>query len=182
MQPELFQELEGAHKQKRFQPPLFPNGFLRIRIAYEDVIFAALSLILILLAGFCIGVEKGKHLLRNSQEIPTAVVPSLKVKEVLPQKIEAVAEESHPVTKNGENYVIQAASFVDNGSAQVERERLVRKGFNAQVISATGGSASGGKRQYFELRVVGYHSRNEAQLSLTNLKRVYRDSFVKRLS
>ena len=61
MQPELFDNLQ-APQPRRFQSPLFPSRFLRVRIAYEDLIFGGLSLVLVLLAGFCIGVERGKKL------------------------------------------------------------------------------------------------------------------------
>ena len=171
MQPELFQDLEATSKQKRFQTPLFPNRFLRVRIAYEDIIFSALSFILVLLAGFCIGVEKGKHLQQNSQTISMAA--PLPLEETHPPPPLKPTPVKQVETKAGENYVIQAASFVDNASAQVERERLARKGFNAQIVK---------QGKFFELRVIGYRSKNDAQISLVNLKKIYRDSFIKRLS
>lgn len=190
MQPELFREVEFDQRPRRFQAPLFPHRFLRLRVAYEDLIFVTLGLILALLAGFCLGVERGKHVAAASGQsvsMPGVSVSPLKTQEIpvipvpeRPRPVNAVrsmtsvspAAAKTPVLKNGP-YVIQLASYGDAGAARAEQERLRRQGFNAQVIK---------QGKYFELRVIGYQSKSDAVSSLAALKRTYHDGFIKRLS
>ena len=180
MQPELFQEIQAQAPSRRFQVPLFPHRFLRVRLAYEDVIFFSLSLVLILLAGFCLGVERGRWLVDASistqtpavakeqlSVIPVAIPPAALVVQKKPEDSTLAKLE-----QTGQ-YVIQLASYVDTKAAKAEMERLHRRGFNALVVR---------QGKYLELRVIGYRSRTEALSSLVVLKKLYHDGFVKRLS
>ena len=166
MQTELFQELQAESRDRRFRPPLFPQRFLRVRVAYEDLIFAFLSLILVLLAGFCLGVERGKRLVK---EPPVVSLPASTVSMSDPSE----AKVSEPLFNPGGQYAVQLASYLDRQAAQMEADRLRRKGFNAQVVK---------QGKYYELRVAGYRSRTEAMGSLAGLKKIYHDGFVKHLS
>ena len=185
MQPELFQELELQPRSHRFQMPLFPSRFLRLRVAYEDLIFVVLILVLLLLAGFCLGVERGKRL---------AVVPLAPiVAPAVVQGVQGVQGESPVVataplavlseaqrvplaaaeSSSGQQYVIQLASYLDLKAAAAEAQRLGHRGFKAQVVR---------QGKYYELRVVGYRSREQASVPLAALRRTYRDGFIKRIS
>ncbi len=186
MQTELFQELPAASHPERLKSPLFPHRFLRVRVAHEDLIFWSLSLLLLLLAGFCLGVERGKRLGTPAMVVAAdSTVAPLVAEEVLP--VLSVARPIEPSKKlllSGSAapgrevplergvYALQLASFLDESSAQKEAIRLKRQGFKAQVVK---------QGRYFELRVVGFRSRQEAVLSLSKLKKTYRDGFVKRV-
>ena len=182
MQPELFQELELQPRSHRFQMPLFPSRFLRLRVAYEDLIFVALILVLLLLAGFCLGVERGKRLavvplapgavpavVQGVQgESPVVATAPLAVLSEAQRAPLAAAESS-----SGQQYVIQLASYLDLKAAAAEAQRLGHRGFKAQVVR---------QGKYYELRVVGYRSREQASVPLAALRRTYRDGFIKRIS
>ena len=180
MQPELFEELQTQPSQRRFQlPSLFPHRFLRLRLAYEDVIFGSLSLILVLLAGFCFGVERGKRLTPVEQAVKPTVVVAVAGPVPVPAKnpsmpVIPVAAVSHvSESEPGVHYAIQLASYVDMKVAQAEVQRLRRIGFNSMAVK---------QGKYIELRVIGYRSRAEAMNSLGALRKMYHDGFVKRLS
>lgn len=188
MQPELF-DLQAEPHSRGFQPPLFPRRFIRLRIAYEDLIFAALGLILVLLGGFCLGVERGKRLeVHPSVAAPQPaaveaasappsemVIPAPSVKTMAVPAESAVASSPKPNSKSapGGPYAIQLASYVEAQSARVEADRLRRRGFDPRVVK---------HGKYFELRLAGYRSRAEAMVPLNQLKKVYRDGFIKRLT
>ena len=156
-------------------PPLFPHRYIRLRMAYEDLIFCSLSLVLVLLAGFCLGVERGKRISGAPvpvAEAPIAVPSPLREVNLAPVIVEQRAVPVQTLTPGGP-YAIQLASYVGMDAAQVEAKRLQRLGFMPRVIR---------QGKYYELRVIGYHTRDEASGSLATLKKTYHDSFIKRLS
>ncbi len=162
--------------------PLFPSRFLRLRVAYEDLIFAALGLVLLLLGGFCLGVERGKRLATDGPvPIPTVPAVSPVAREELPAVAAALPVAPGQVERatvriselSGIQYAIQLASYLDSKAAAAEAQRLTRRGFKAQVVR---------QGKYYELRVVGYRSREQAMTPLAALRRTYRDGFIKRLS
>ncbi|GEM_PF-2426943 len=195
MQPELFQDLPTEPQGRRFHPPLFPSRFLRVRVAYEDLIFGVLSLLLILLAGFCLGVERGKRMAHPSLEnsLPVVDLPAaslhgphdaapgsttslrepLEELKVTPRAVPRPPPEGIQKGESAVSYAIQLASYLDEPSARNEAQRLRRQRFNAQVVK---------QGKYFELRVSGYRSRTEAVAPLATLRKTYRDGFIKRVS
>jgi len=190
MQPDLFGDLRAEPHSRGFQPPLFPHRFIRLRVAYEDLIFSALGLILLLLGGFCLGVERGKQLelhptadaavaapQPNAVQPPIMAIPAPSVKAVV---VPTEAVVNRPAAKvnskrdaGGGPYAIQLASYVDAQSARVEADRLRRRGLDPRVVK---------QGKYFELRLAGYRSRSEAMVPLSQLKKVYHDGFIKHLS
>ncbi len=176
MQPELFPNLPVSSEPKNGYPALFPRRYLRIRVAYENLIFSSLALLLALLAGFCVGVERGKRLvsppgLEHRVASEKAVLPLGRVVPAIASIQPPVA--AGPVKREGGSYAIQLASYLDAKVAQAEADRLKRRGLNAQVIR---------QGRYYELRIVGFRVRTEALTVLASLKKTYQDSFVKRLS
>ncbi len=185
MQEELFQDLKTQSAVSRNLPPLFPHRFLRLRVAYEDLIFGAMALVLVVLGGFCLGVERGKDLTMGAG---FSLVQKPKVapqRMAAPEPIQTPAVLTVPAASSspqrpaqtpsevGAPYAIQLASYVDSQTAQAEVQRLRRQGYKAQVVK---------QGRYYELRVSGYRSRSDASVSLAALKKTYRDGFVKRLS
>lgn len=178
MQQELFKELQTEGQAPSKRVVLFPHRFLRIRVAYEDAIFSGLALVLALLAGFCLGVERGKALRGNlpaSQgSAPQSVAEELAAQS-LPLSSPGLPSSPLPAVKaQGQGfYAIQLASYLDAGSAEREAGRLKRQGYEAQILKSG---------RYYELRVSGFLSREQAASSLATLRKTYRDGFVKRVS
>ena len=184
MQQELFQDLKTQSVVQRNLPPLFPHRFLRLRVAYEDLIFGAMALVLVVLGGFCLGVERGKHLtigagfsvVQERKVTPQQMAAPEAVQPAAVLTVPTIAPAKQPRTAPSEveaPYAIQLASYVDSQAAQAEVQRLGRQGYKAQVVK---------QGKYYELRVSGYRSRTDASVSLATLKKTYRDGFVKRLS
>lgn len=190
VQPELFDELHAERKPRRSFLPAFPGRFLRLKVATEDAVFAGLGLVLVVLAGFCLGVERGKRLpasptapepalgvavARETAARP-APVPERKLTPAIPVAVSPAPAEPEPAVGSeapGGGYAIQLASYAGIQSAQEEAKRLGRKGFRAQVVR---------QGHWVELRAVGYRSKAQAQEALAILRKTYRDAFVKRLS
>ena len=176
MQPELFNDLvpvRGLRRQSH--PPLFPSHFLRVRVAYEDLIFSVLAIILILLAGFCLGVERGKWITQGPQSLVRPLVLEQVARRSDPVPLRVVQRQTAAVAQAVQlqgPYAIQLASYLNEAPAQAEADLLHRKGFNAQVVK---------QGKYFELRVSGYNQRSEAVTALATLKKTYHDGFVKRI-
>lgn len=167
MQPELFpaQSFPRAHAQR---PVLFPHRFFRIRVAYEDLICVLLGVTLLLLAGFCLGVERGKKLTAAALHPADERVASPPPREL---KVAQAAAKASSVGQG--SYVIQLASYLDRRPAEQEALRLTRQGFLAQVVP---------QGRYFELRAGGFRSREEAMGPLAALRKTYHDGFVKRIA
>ena len=190
-QPELFQDLPTEQKPKRFQLPSIAGRFLRVKVAYEDLVFLSLAILLVMLGGFCLGVERGKRLVPPAAVLATeglatagesaSPVEGVQVRSRPIPVIPAGASPAPAVSSNesevpaGEMvpYVIQLATYIGESAAQEEVRRLTQRGVKAQVIR---------QGRYLELRAVGYRSRLEAKEALVGLRKMYRDAFIKRLS
>lgn len=154
-----------------------------------------LGLVLVVLAGFCLGVERGKQLgpqlqlvsaagvatARESVTIPEAVRVEARVP-AQPRKQIPVIPAAVPVAPRpapdasfpaGGGFAIQLASYAGSEMAQQEVRRLAKKGVRAQVLK---------QGKYLELRAVGYRSKQEAKTALAGLRKMYPDAFLKRVS
>ncbi len=201
--PELFPDLQAGQKPQHFQLLHFPGRFLRFRVAYEDAVFTLLGLILVLLAGFCVGVERGKRMgpepvvlksagvataRENSPVSEAAPVVSIvstrrpaetrRMLPVIPAGVSpALATSSgvvEPVSPGPKaGFAIQLATYIGQDAAQEEVKRLAKKGIRAQVLK---------QGKYYELRAAGYRSRSEAKQALTGLRKSYPDAFLKSVS
>ncbi len=205
-QPELFPGEQQQKRPGRFQMPVFAGRFLRVRVAYEDLIFGTLAVALVLLAGFCLGIERGKRLgvvplmadagvgaatAQASQEGPEISAPAASRKA-------PATRPSHP--GGGALPVIRVSTPVVSGSAvsKSEASDLAEGAYVIQLASYNGQlsareeaarlSKRGVRTQvipqgrYHELRAVGYRTRAEAKAALATLTKTYRDAFIKRLS
>lgn len=193
VQPELFPDVHAQRKLKRSLFPALPGRFLRMKIAYEDAVFVGLGLLLVVLAGFCLGVERGKRL-DSSRVRPepawglaaaqgsgrgSAAAPGpeqRKPSPMIPVAVSPAPAAPSPAPEAEESsgeYAIQLASYVGIQSAQEEAKRLGRKGIRAEVIP---------QGRFYELRAVGYRSKAQATEALASLRKTYKDAFVKRRS
>ena len=198
-QPELFKDLQPGQKPKQFQLSSFPGRFLRLRVAYEDAVFTLLGLVLVVLAGFCLGVERGKHLGPQPEVLQTAGIATArenkpapdpirlkepatalalsaeprKVLPVIPASVPAAIRGPGSASQADEAFAIQLATYVGQQAAQQEVRRLAQKGVRAQVLK---------QGRYLELRAVGYRSKPAAKAALASLRTMYPDAFLKRVS
>lgn len=191
-QPELFPESSSAPRQKRFSFPVFPGRFLRLRVAVEDLVFGALGLVLVLLAGFCLGVERGRGIpvgavftdpavglasaaatsaRAASEPVPSGERPVPTLPAAVSPLPARAAREGGAAPQGA--FAIQLASYVGMQSAQEEARRLARQGLTPEVIK---------QGKYVELRAVGFRSWSDAHAALAPLRKTYRDAFIKRLS
>lgn len=191
LQPEFFPDLPPDQKPKHFQFVNFPGRFFRLRVAYEDAVFTVLGLLLVVLAGFCLGVERGKQLgpqmevvsmagVATAQNLPVAesvrpAVPAAAPRKSIPIIPAAVSPVpapavSEPAASGG--FAIQLATYMGQQAAQEEVRRLAKNGVRAQVIK---------QGKYLELRAAGYRSKQEAKAALAGLRKKYPDSFLKRV-
>lgn len=179
---DLFADLPGQQRPKRsVWTAAFPGRFLRLKVAYEDLVFAALGLVLVMLAGFCLGVERGKGLGLPAPSMAQASVgtaaakplPTVEASAPSPPAAVAAIAVAPAGRSLGGGYAIQLATYAGAASAQTELQRLARQGTSCQVIR---------QGRYVELRAVGFPTRAEAEAALAGLRKTYRDAFIKRLS
>lgn len=204
-QPELFPNTSEDQRPRRLPFPLFPGRFLRVKVAYEDMIFGALGLILLLLGGFCMGVERGKGfvsrdgILETSPGVSSAVAhaaarpaaespapagssrggpgePAVPVLPVLPVIPAAV---SSPSQEKLSDPLSSRGTYVIQLASYVgmpsAQEEVRRLGRQGVFAQVIH------QGKYFELRAVGFRSRADAEQAWTGLRKTYRDAFIKRL-
>lgn len=165
-QLELFNESGQTGSSGKY--PSNPSLLNYIK-AYEKTILITIGFVFISIVSFSLGVEKGKKTaaLKNSMRIdlvgatPAEVVDVVKPKEV-----------SLPAQIRSQGYVIQLASYKARRSAQQEAEILKKKGLSPLILA---------KGNYMVLCVGNFSSREIAQPLLTELKRKYRDCYIRRL-
>ena len=210
-QPELFQDLPDEQKRNHFQVPHFPGRFFRFRVAYEDAVFTLLGLILLVLAGFCVGVERGKDLgpqpvvmgsvdvaaasgSRTTDLGPVAAASGSRTTTAgpAPKEISVPASERMvPVIPAGVPPIapvpagMETPSSGSGGSFVIQLATYVGQDA-AQVeirrLSKKGTSAQVLKQgKYYELRAVGYRSKSDAKQALEILRQMYPDAFLKRV-
>jgi len=93
--------------------------------------------------------------------------------EVLPVKQKVIKDsEAKELTTPRENYTIQVATYKSKTGAQKEIQLLKNKGFQTMVFS---------KDDRLQLCVGQFVKKEEAQVSLKELKKRYEDCFIRRL-
>ena len=165
-QPELFEQFDAPTRPSwwarywRSAP-----RFLVLRVAYEDLLLAAIAAVMVLVVGFCFGVERGKRLTVAS--VPAASVPA-PVVPPLPARVPL----SQPKPAAGGRYVVQVASFTARDQAEHARTRLSRYGVQASVLT---------KGKYHVLYAAGFQTYAQATATADRLRSTYRDCFVRKL-
>ncbi|MCU0652372.1 MAG: SPOR domain-containing protein [Candidatus Omnitrophica bacterium] len=148
---------------------------------YERFIMVVIGFIVTGIICFSIGVEKGKQtagLLKVNSRFDTAgLQPQQRTAAVLQQKqapaMPKEQESSNSGTDNdSNNYTIQIASYQSRAVAQREAEFLKKKGFSTIVIA---------KGTYTILCVGNFPNKQKANTSLVEMKKKYRDCFIRRL-
>jgi len=133
---------------------------------YEKVILAIVVLIITSIVSFSLGVERGKKIIISDTQPSAAAV----VGEAVSQEKEEKAKRPSPVEKK--IYTIQLACYNTKDYAQKEAELLKKKGMSPSVQS---------KGRYIVLSVGAFSSKVLAQSQLAELKKRYKDCYVRRL-
>ncbi|MFA5156260.1 MAG: SPOR domain-containing protein [Candidatus Omnitrophota bacterium] len=138
---------------------------------HEKVILIAIGVIIVAVAAFSLGVEKGRR-----TAMPEAPVSRKPTQAAIPQQRLAPAQipvrtvaVSAPAQQN---YTIQLASFQNKNLAKKEAEALKKQGLAPMIIT---------KGSYNILCVGSFTSKETAKPLLSEIKKKYRDSFIRRL-
>lgn len=191
-QQELFEEFVIREKRKgrflgafRFKKPLFPQHRLNIAISYEALIILLISLVLTASIVFSLGVERGRNL--DFAEAPMQQATDTKVKETqiqstekpVPVEVQGQPEvapkeqqiqKAVPATTEEKAFTIQVATFKTRTLAERESLRLKNIGYSSDVLK---------KKEFFIVCVGAYAKRELAQRTLRDLKRLYKDCYVR---
>lgn len=191
-QQELFEEFVIREKRKgrflgafRFKKPLFPQHRLNIAISYEALIILLISLVLTASIVFSLGVERGRNL--DFAEAPMQPATDTKVKEAQVQSTEKPVpidvqrqpevapkeqqiQKAVPATTEEKAFTIQVATFKTRTLAERESLRLKNIGYSSDVLK---------KKEFFIVCVGAYAKRELAQRTLRDLKRLYKDCYVR---
>lgn len=164
-QLELFSSFEDSDNLRN-QP--HRSSFLANIWHYEKIILAIIGMFIIGIVSFSLGVEKGK---KTSQlkNLPSDIAtkqenPDTKHTDAINFKKEELPQK--------QNYVIQLASYKTRSFAQKEAEALKKKGFSPILFSKSG---------YTVLCIGNFANKKKAQSILSELKKRYKDCYVRRL-
>lgn len=170
-QLELFSAANAANQRSQI-----PGSLLRYLKGFEKTIIFIIAFILTGIISFSWGVKKGKEITlhKASSYIDIAVKPKPAVskKEPVVTIRQELNEEAKFIQPGVENFTIQVASYQARSLAQEEASRLNSKGMASSVLS---------KGKYLVVCVGNFSDRNSAQVLLAQLKKRYRDCFIRRL-
>lgn len=197
-QQELFEEFVIREKRKgrffgafKFKKPLFPQHRLNLSVSYEALIICLIGLVLVVSVIFSLGVERGRNLefaqapSKNIQVASEAEVKETQVKpEEKPAQIqkqpevkpevkpkEGQIEKVVPPPSEEKPFTIQVATYKTRNLAERELSRLKKIGYSSEVFK---------KGEYFIVCVGAYAQKELAQQALPDLKRIYKDCYVRR--
>lgn len=156
--------------------------FLNYIWNYEKIILTVIAFLVISIASFSLGFERGKRiasktgLISNIASSKEQIQGSTKVLPV-PVKEPAVVTlaSSKPIMITQgfqKNYTVQVATYKSKTYAQKEAQVLKNKGFQPLVFP---------KEKYTQLCVGQFSNKDEAQTSLKELRKRYGDCFIRRL-
>ncbi|MCX5700128.1 MAG: SPOR domain-containing protein [Candidatus Omnitrophica bacterium] len=174
-QLELFSETGVVNDSSK--KPVSRNPILTRIWNHEKTILVVISVLLVGIISFSLGVEKGKRMVLAVQVNPEVAKDALSANPVsVPQvqilvKKEEVLKASNPITQQG-SFTIQVASFKTKDSAQREAEFLKKKGFSTLFIN---------KNSYIVLCVGNFPNKETALPLLSELNKRYRSCYIRRL-
>jgi len=169
-QLELF--CQGKDPNEKRPGSRLSNSFWVYISNYEKIILVVIGFIITGIISFCLGVEKGKRV----------TSPELNRRFDIAQKQELKSQELKPLSTKREviplpqiqegGYTVQVASFQTKRNAEIETEKLKKKGFSALVLS---------KGEYIIVCVGNFSDKETAKSLLPRLKQNYRDCYIRRL-
>lgn len=179
-QKELFKEFEAPKKKKRLSHAILPKNYTLFNVTYEQIIFITIAIIMLMVLIFSLGVERGKHLrIPASTQRVRDVIHKKEVKErIKDTEIEpiqtpiqtAVPTEEKRVS-DSKLFTIQVIAYRSKKLAQKELMKLSKKGFKPFIIIGGG---------YYQICVGEYRNQNEAKKDISDLRKAYKDSFIRK--
>ncbi|MDD5018867.1 MAG: SPOR domain-containing protein [Candidatus Omnitrophica bacterium] len=168
------------------------SSSVNVVLSTQSIIILFICVLMLLVASFTIGVEKGKLVTAKAELTPketpsvthetAAAQPSAPEGRITEktaaetQKIQIAATPAPQAAKEVQaplaGYAIQVASLKSESAAKSLSETLARKGFAASV------KPSG---SYLVVLAGNYASREEAQGKIKELKKTYSDCFIKKI-
>jgi len=207
LQPELFHEFQQAATRpwwaRRWRPP---QRYLILRVAYEDLILAAIGGLMILVLGFCAGVERGKRMTVASALLgspgslaPTAPVAGPVVRPpVAPATMPVRPPVAQPTPRPSAG--TKVAGYSSGGGVPVQwtgRARGPSARYVVQVASFIDRHAATvaqtrltqrgfratvvSRGRYHVLYAEGFSTHAQAAQAADRLRKAYRDCFVRTL-
>ena len=191
-QPELFNEFQAPTK-----PPWWarywrtPQRFLVLRLAHEDMVLGAIGAIMVVMLGFCVGVERGKRIVVASVTPIPAALPPVGATPMLPAIRPPMAQPrvvapaaaggsgaatvgspvSGPTKVVSSRYVVQVATYTARDQAVAAQGRLSQRGVTAALAT---------KGKYHVLYASGFATYAQATAAADRLRTTYRDCFVRK--
>lgn len=151
------------------------NSFFRYIRNYEKIIMLIIGLVITGIISFSLGVEKGKRLAQSTQIVPQQIKPESvdALKNQVQPKIEKpeLVKPSAPAD-SPQYYTIQLASYQNTALARKEAQDLKKKGLLPLVLT---------KGRYTVLCVGNFTNKETARSLLSELRKRYRDCFLRRL-
>ena len=186
-QPELFPEHSGAIKKpERAGAIKAPQNPVHFTLFPEQIILAAILLILAACFIFFLGVLRGKVIKNQAPVAASAPAPSIDrgasvaaqtTRPVAaPQQTRLVLREpnvlSSAVTKDpAKAYTLQLVSYKKRDLAEKKAQELRQKGFYSEVLSGSG---------HYAVCVGEYRTKGEAQADLQRLAPLYKGCYLRR--
>lgn len=177
-QLELFSETKNYDTVRPGSSNRLFFGYIR---AHEKIILGIITLVIVSIFSFSLGVQKGGKLSGlipgNTKEVPisTAIKPQ-KPADQKPAMHSAIEKEiviEKPSIKDFQhNFTIQLASYKAELAAKKEADALKKKGFSPLVLS---------KGKYSVLCVGNFSEREKAKTMLSQFKKRYRDCILRKL-
>lgn len=182
--------LSGVPGDPRTEP-----AQINVVFSHQSVIIIFICAIMLLIASFSLGVEKGKLVAKNTlaQEKGLAVTAALETKTTIPQttvaltapaaagtpqetaetqKLVPAITNHDPTPATGDGYTIQVASLKSASAAKNLSETLAKKGISSFT------RASG---NYTIVLAGNFSKRDEAQQGLKTLKKTYTDCYIRKI-
>lgn len=179
-------ELFSASDNEKIAVRNSSGAFFEKLASYEKNIILGICFIVIFIASYAFGIEKGKKL--NPQEnknitltapisrVNALTEPAVKLNPANVDKKEgksAAQDLGREKKLDLENaYTVQVASFKSKALAEREKTTLEKKGFQVYLLA---------KNKFVIVCVGSFENKDTAQLSLKRLKRIYNDCLIRKL-
>lgn len=173
MQRELFEEFEAPKKKRLPSASILPKNYLRFNVSYEQLIFIAIAVIMLMVLVFSLGVEKGRHVVESGpvKERTVIKVETPVVAAAISEPAKAPVKAEKPYKEIKKLYTVQVIAYRSKKLAQKELVKLTKKGYKPFIIVGGG---------YYQICVGEYEESKEAKEELAKLKKTYKDSFVRK--
>jgi len=205
-QPELFGEFQQARPTpwwgRRWR---LPQRFVVLRLAYEDLVLAAVGALMVVVLGFCAGVERGRHLVVQSAAGPAVTPavsvstrPSAPVAPLVPALLPAPAvvaprplhmaprpplaqpSQSASATKVAQNASTPTGRYVVQVASFADRPSAEAAQRRVTQHGLQGTVAAKGR--YYVLYASGFSTYAQASEAASQLRQAYQDCFVRKLT